>query len=236
MMMERTGLLPELTAAEEKELFELAELLEHPIVLGEVGAQVVDLVEPEKVIREHRQPMRSWTRNFFDNLAAGMCMVNWTTSTPSPGGLCWRNISGTWLGYTGYGAGSPGLEAPQANVNYGIVVGTGVGAEDFDGYAMSSLVAHGTGAGQLFYYAQGRVSRDWVLGTRVWTFTHNRFMNNYSGGDIVVTEIGMMGTLYSSSSQNYGLLSRDLLGASVTVSNLQQLRATYTITMPAMPS
>jgi hypothetical protein len=36
---------------------------------------------------------------------------------------------------------------------HGIMVGTGTGAFDFDNYALGTLIAHGTGAGQLQYGA-----------------------------------------------------------------------------------
>lgn len=112
------------------------------------------------------------------------------------------------------------------NTNYGIVVGTGDDAESFEGYALETLVLHGTTAGKLSYAAQNATSLSYDSGTKTWTATFVRIFNNNSGGAITITETAM----YYARSTDYYMLCRDLLASSVEVANTAQLTVTYTMT------
>ena len=70
-------------------------------------------------------------------------------------------------------------------------------------------------------------------GTKTLTDTMVRFMNNNSGGDITVREVGYIvkmqtGTAYSMS--NF-LFSRDVLTPEVLIPNAGQIRLQYTISL-----
>ena len=70
-------------------------------------------------------------------------------------------------------------------------------------------------------------------GTKTLTDTLVRFMNNNSGGDITVREVGYIvkmqtGTAYSMS--NF-LFSRDILSPEVLIPNAGQIRLQYTISL-----
>jgi hypothetical protein len=118
-------------------------------------------------------------------------------------------------------------------------VGTGTTAESFEHVALVTPVAHGNGAGQLSYTAQSATSVSYNAGTRVWTATYARILNNNSGGSITVAETGIYGVNTSNTgnlsngaaSTNPYMLCRDLLGATVAVANAGQLTVTYTITL-----
>jgi hypothetical protein len=58
--------------------------------------------------------------------------------------------------------------------------------------------------------------------TKTWVATLIRVFNNNSGASIVVAEAGLLGS-------GSTLLSRDVLGSTVTVANGGQLTVTYTI-------
>ncbi|MDY6862919.1 MAG: hypothetical protein SV062_08020 [Thermodesulfobacteriota bacterium] len=117
------------------------------------------------------------------------------------------------------------IEAPATNTDYGVLAGTGTTASTISDYVMETLIAEGAGAGQLNYGATtvGAVNSD---ATSAW-FTVSRELTNNSGGDITVTEIGMvaraMGTPY------YILIARDKLDSSETITNGTSKTITYTI-------
>ena len=114
----------------------------------------------------------------------------------------------------------------------GIVVGTGTGAESFEDYKLGTLIANGSGAGQIAYAAQSATTRAYDAGTKKMTAVGSRVFNNNSGGQISVSEVAWCTDCYSST---YIMLCRDLLASAVAVENAAQLTVTYTIelTFPA---
>lgn len=232
-------LLPELTEAERDELLALAVELEHPLLLGEVSLEVVSLEDTTIKPQVYTQPMRTWNRNYFNILAMHVCSLDYTDDTDfASGHLNYKDYLGTlYDDQTSYCAGATDFRGSQAEVIQGIIVGTGGGAEDFEGYNLTTPVAHGSGAGELFYYAQVNPVWIWNVGPRTWTIILPRYYNNYSGGDIVIDELGIFSLQYATTTSNkYVMVARDLLSSPVTVSHLEQLRAAYTLTTTAMPS
>lgn len=108
---------------------------------------------------------------------------------------------------------------------HGIVVGTGVGAESFDGFALTTRVEHGNGEGQLHHPASPLPAVEWDNDGKVMTATHIRYFNNNSGGSIVITEIG----IYADLNTYKCMITRDLLGASITMVDASQLKVTYEV-------
>jgi hypothetical protein len=110
---------------------------------------------------------------------------------------------------------------------HGIQVGSGSNAYSFEDYALQTLIAHGTGAGQLYYVAQQRTSA-YDVATKKWTILHTRQFNNNSGGDITIRELGLTFQLVMSNSK-YILFSRDLLAEAKVLTNGQSVTYKYTI-------
>jgi hypothetical protein len=119
-----------------------------------------------------------------------------------------------------------GANAPYAYATYGIVVGTGTGAEANDNYALGAQIAHGTGAGQLQYGSQAFTDPAIVAGNVDAILT--RAFTNVSGATITVNEIGLYAQGYDGSVR-YFCAIRDVLSAGVNVLNGQTLTVQYTL-------
>lgn len=96
---------------------------------------------------------------------------------------------------------------------YGLVLGTGNTAVTLNDYALNTLIAHGSGAGQLYYnimsntfYFPFKVVDD----TAQWSIL--RPITNFSDDDIVIKEAGIY---FKSNSQNF-CIERTVLGATYT--------------------
>ncbi len=139
----------------------------------------------------------------------------------------WQIYMSVSVQNTSGGAAAPGqgmaCNGPAGNTSYGPVVGSGTGAFDFDNYALGTLIAHGTGAGQL-QYGLTTFNAPQTSGNDRY-FEIIRTFQNQSGGDITVNEIG----LYGNSGGVYYCLAREVLGSSITVPNGQTLTVTYKI-------
>jgi hypothetical protein len=79
--------------------------------------------------------------------------------------------------------------ADGGSTTEGIVVGTGTGAVSLTDYALGTLIAHGTGAGQLDY--GGIVTSTPVTVGTTRLFKASRSIWNYSGSSISITEMGL---------------------------------------------
>ena len=119
-------------------------------------------------------------------------------------------------------------DAAAADATNGVVVGTGTTAVSISDTALGTIIANGSGAGQLNYLAVtfGAPS---VSGSSC-SFTVQRIANNGSGASITVTEIGIYckaanlgGTVI------YLLTIRDVLASSLAVPNGGAITVTYTI-------
>ena len=113
------------------------------------------------------------------------------------------------------------LAAASAVSAYGLVVGTGTNAVTLTDTKLQTQIAHGNGAGQLFYNA-GSFNAPTTSGAdRYWeavrTFTNN------SGGDITINEVGAY--VYSSNPYYY-CIARDLTGG-VLIANTKIGTLTY---------
>ncbi|MBA7542366.1 hypothetical protein ES705_34687 [subsurface metagenome] len=202
-----------------------------------------------RLILHHRQRSHSWTRNAYNLLfcelagkdgddgtfGAGLLSLKDTSeaikSGSAPACITYatsvlqymKSVDSTTAGYRG-GVG----DATQ-----GIQVGTGTNAESFEDYALQTLIANGTGAGQLSYIASEVHSISYAALTLKNELV--RYFNNNSGGGIGVNEVGLVALGSAGSSQTRFMTTRDKLPATVTVPDTGQLKVTYTIqlTYPA---
>ena len=110
---------------------------------------------------------------------------------------------------------------------YGIQVGTGTGTESINDTAIGTLIAHGTGAGQLQYGAVTFGAPSTTATTT--TFRITRVFTNGSAGAITVQEITLVGRQTGGAPAASFLLVRDLTGA-VSVGVGAQLTVNYNLT------
>jgi hypothetical protein len=165
-------------------------------------------------------PMRkahSWLRNALNQYIYQWCTPNIVTTTWGDGYINQRYASGAYAG----GIGDFDCNGVVANDEHGIILGTGTDTESFDTYIMAGRVLHGTGAGQMSYAAT-TLSVTWNKG--IATATNQRYFNNNSAGNIVVSEICLGG---HRTSGLVFLISRDLLDSAITVTPTSQLSVTY---------
>jgi hypothetical protein len=181
---------------------------------------------------EYNTRAKSWNRNAYNMLFSGMTglLSNSGGTSFGAGKMPLKGENGTtyqgatyvdtiFSAYASSCIGALGVET-------GIVVGTGIGAEDFEGYMLTTKVANGTTSGKLSHTAQNTTTLAYDVGTKKYTATALRIFNNNSGGLITITETGLLWYL-----QSGGLImvDRTLLGVGVAVADTAQLTVTYTI-------
>jgi len=182
-----------------------------------------------------REKCNSWNRNFYNHLAGQMLALSSNTggTTFGNGALPIKDTSNlTWQSSTvcAYATTASTIVGPQG-AYYGIVVGTGTGAESFDGYVLGTPIAHGNAATQLSYTAQTATSGSFDDGTNVWSASLVRVFNNNSGSTIAVSEVGLYRWITPASSERSIMIDRTLLSSAVNVLNGYKLTVTYTITL-----
>jgi hypothetical protein len=120
------------------------------------------------------------------------------------------------------------LYCPNADVTYGIIVGTGSNATSPSDVVLQTPIANGAGAGQLGYGSHSKVTSA-ISGSNV-NFIVSRPFANTSGGSISVTEVGMyVAQVDSAGVVRIFCIVRDLITA-VPVPNNKTLTVQYTFT------
>ena len=223
-----------------QEFCRLGKILKMPTL--EAFLEIMVVMPDGKVVHHHKQRSRSWVRNVYNKLFSELGAVNFTGAYGA-GGLAAKDTGGTvksvscpfgfYYGVSMLTAGE-GYIGPVASNISGIVVGSGVNAESFEDYALQTIIANGTGAGQLSYVLGEPYAVSYDAPTKVMTVVHGRYFNNNSAGVVSVNEVA----LYSKENTGgiwYGCNSRDKLGATVTIPASGQLKVTYTVqlTYPA---
>lgn len=222
-----------------REVKKLGQKLGIPIFEAWLELEVRD--KDGKVIHRHRQRSHSWVRNAYNHLFSQLACVNVDDSTFGAGKLSIKSTAGA-MAYGSYQAlvavynasieaiGS-GYRAAAEDDDLGIIVGTGTTAESFEDYALATLIANGTGSGQLSYVASEAPAITYSDTTLVNTLI--RYLNNNSGGSIGINEAGLVAVLYvqTNSPNPRTLHARDKLTSTVTVPDTGQLKVTYTISL-----
>lgn len=219
-------------------LADLARELKIPYIQAWLELEVRD--GQGKVIYHHRQRSRSWVRNVYNSIISLNGGVNSNDSTFGAGLLSGKTTGGTVV----YGL-SPmavnqtnnmreagyGYIGAAGSVLNGIIAGSGIGAESFEDYKIGTIVAHGTGAGQLSYAQDEAYSYSYNTPSKTLTVTRSRYMNNNSPGNVLVSELALYGFGSASVNLYYFCVSRDKLGETITIPATGQLRVTYTIAL-----
>lgn len=120
--------------------------------------------------------------------------------------------------------------APTTNTAYGILIGTGITPPAIADYCIESLIAHGTGAGQMQY---GGMTYGLPTATAaVSSFTLVRSFSNNSGGAIAVNEASVYARCYNSMHDNslcyfYFMLLRDVIAGGILVLDGETMTLNY---------
>lgn len=236
------------TTAKYQRLEALGKKLGIPLLCGHLDLQIT---QNGKMVTHRKQRSHSWTRNAYNLIFCQLGSSNPTDATFGSGLLSYRKTNGDITRYTGsYGAwvtyidyydpetrenesAGRGSRAAANDAGHGLVVGSSNAAEDFDHYNLQSPISNGLGAGQLSMIAQEVPVLSYDAGTKTITDTLVRFMNNNSGGDITVGEVGYIckmqtGTAYSMS---LFLFSRDVLDPVVLIPDAGQIRIQYQVSL-----
>jgi hypothetical protein len=173
----------------------------------------------------------SWNRNVHNMILTIFSGCTSSGASFAAGNLTGRNTVPSI--FTGSSLFSVSSGYDWSGGSGGIVVGTDNTAFTYQDVNLASEIGSGTGAGQLSYVAMPTLSTpSYNGGTKTWTCTISRIMNNNSGSSITVKEAGLkrMCINYNGSSSLY-LLERSVLSPTVAVANGAQLTVTYEISM-----
>lgn len=181
-----------------------------------------------KIISSYQQRSRTWNRNFWNSILGTITRSDGVVTNFGAGYLSLKNTAAAVpaIGPTGW----LGNNAGQVNTStFGIIVGVGAGAESFEGYVLTTPCANGTGVNQLVYSAHSALVQNYVAGTKTWTVTIKRIMNNNSAADILLTEMAL--GVSSAVNATIAMLNRDLLAETENVPVGTQLTASYDISL-----
>ena len=179
-----------------------------------------------KVIKRRRFRSHSYLRQFIAMIRG---IQFHTHGTSNVGNTTVKDITGTDRGYPAnayiYAAGMP-VNCVAASSEYGLVVGTGTGANSTATYALQSQITHGTGTGQLSYGSHTFEALT-VSGSDVY-FRIIRTYTNYSGAGITVNEVGIYTkALDSGGTARVFCIARDLVSGGILVPNGATLTLRY---------
>lgn len=218
------------------------------IPIPEAFWELVVFDKEGKLVQRHRQRSHSWSRNAYnlllsqmanknlddaDVFGAGLLSIKNTAAAIKDGGFgATVNHSGTNFENVG-----TGYRAAAAGVANGILVGSDNGAWTFEQYVLLDPITEGTGEGQLNAILMAVPTKSYNGGAKTWTITWIRYFNNNTvlETDVLVKEVAIVTYGKVDNANHYFLMSRDVLGTTVTVPSTGQLKVTYTIqlTYPA---
>lgn len=181
-----------------------------------------------EVLSEYTQRSQTWTRNYWNLL---LCFV---TNSPGvatnfgAGYLSFKNTAAAVAAIAGSNWAITSI-GPVNTSTYGIQVGIGGGAENFEGYILGNQCVNGSGSNMLVHAAHSALVQNYDAPSKTWTITVKRLFNNNSGAQIVIAEAAL--TFQLAATGTNIMVNRDLLGATVNVNNGAQLTTTYLITL-----
>jgi len=219
-----------------EELKKLGTELHIPIFEAFLKLEVFD--KNGVLLTSHNQRSHSWVRNGYNFLFCNVAGKQTTDDTYAAGKLSIKDTGGTVRRgnvpspYTTSSAddAGAGLRGAAGSALNGIVVGTGTDAESFEGYVLQTLIASGSGSGELDYSEQKTHAITYTGGTKVLKNDLIRYFNNNSGASIGVNEVGLYYSMYvDGATARYSMQARDKQGATVTIADTGQLKVTYTI-------
>lgn len=225
-----------------QQLRKLGRELEIPTLEAFLTLEVRD--KNGEVIQRHRQRSHSWMRNAYNIIFAIIAAKN-NNGGFGPGGLSLKDTGGAVrTGSQTFDYFQTSVDTVQSVYGYladsgidtfGILVGSGTNAENFEDYFLQTPITEGIGAGQLSHVASSTHSVSYESGTKTLKDEIYRFFNNNSGGDVNVNEVGLVAAGLIAGTNRKILTSRDRLASTITIPNTGQLKVTYTVqlTYPA---
>ncbi len=148
----------------------------------------------------------SWTKQAVQILCAMMKYAN-VSNVKDTGGTN-RTVGAATSNFV--------ADSPLATDTFGIIVGTGTGAESIDDYQLGTKIAHGSSSSQL-WYNQGGYTEPIEYPSNTYSYIFNRMFTNISGGSITINEIAWYAK--ATATPYYFCVIRDLLGSGVSISN-----------------
>jgi hypothetical protein len=197
----------------------------------------IEVKMPDGEITEHRhQRSKSFVRNAYNLFFHTIAGYPMSDGTWGDGYVNMKNTGGSLSSgaYRGFcfstdGNGQGFLSPGSAN-DFGIVVGTGTGAESFDSHALGTKIAVGNGTGQLYTLRSEDPVDSYIGLTKKRTLV--RYFNNNSGAAISLGEIGLIGRVITGGdSSMYALFSRDIISPAVDIYDKAQLKITYVVSL-----
>ena len=191
---------------------------ERPNLVAVVKVTVRD--RDGKVVKSLRFLSRSPTQNLVSVLAIGFTGNN----------LTYVNTSGT--SYT-VGGGQSTKYSLESTYIVEIAVGSGTGTPSGSDYNLFAPITNGTGAGQLQYGSLSFSGTYAVSGSTASFSVAQSFVNN-SGGDVTITEVGIIEYVNlnipngSTTTPGDCLIWHDVLPSPITVGNGQTVTIEYT--------
>lgn len=224
-------------------LRKLAQELHIPMPEAFLTLEVFD--KNGKLLQRHHQRSHSWVRNAYNLMFVQLAGKGLTGDGFGAGKISIKETDASVKDSSGATATHSGTASPDAvgggylehagHVVHGILVGSGVNAENFEDYVLQTPIAEGAGAGQLNHAQSEANVLTWTPATMVLKNELVRYFNNNSGGNVDVNEvcIAARGT-YASSFMEF-ITSRDKTPSTVTVPDTGQLKVTYSVqlTYPA---
>jgi len=183
-----------------------------------------------RILKKVHQRAKSWNRNAYNIIFSVLSGISLRDATFGAGLLSVKEIGGNIdNNQLCYPATSAYIAAGSDNT-VGIVVGTGVGTESFDGFTLGTPIAPGNATGQLYTLPSESNSRSY--GALTMTNTLIRYFNNNSGSIITVGEVGLIAqSIDDSGVRAHFMTCRDKLTPTISVPDTAQLKATYTINL-----
>lgn len=195
-------------------------------------------VEP---LSSYEARAESWVRNAY-NLVVGQLVpvgASAGTNVYGAGGMRAKDFNGVLRGTGGsclWVDNTARYVATAGIWGMGIVVGTGTGAESFESHALDAAVMEGAFALRLNYMASPTPTATYDGGTKKWTATAQRLMNNNSGGAIVIGECAYYVQAYYDATYGTFMFARELVSPTVSVPDTAQLKVTFTTVSMAYPA
>jgi hypothetical protein len=206
------------------------------VIIPECFLEIEVKLPSGKVLSHYKQRSHSWVRNAYNVMISQLGAIDYSDATFGAGLISRKmpnasiNHSTTQLSIeqpidVEAGGGYCGV---SGDPTYGISVGSSVQAESFEDYKLITPITNGVGAGQLSYNAGETPVKSYDVPSKTYSAAHARYMNNNSGGNVLVSEVALIGR---GSGYSPFLTSRDHLAATVTIPSTGQLKVTYTISL-----
>jgi hypothetical protein len=208
-----------------------------PAVFGRWDLSVQDI--SGNVVDHRNFSSQSWTRNYYNERALEFLSIVGTDAGPfGTGAINFMLVDGSLRQVD-----ITGVQGLQSGIltgidGFGILVGSGSKAEDFDDPTFDTQIVHGKAAGELFHYGMGvdasLVNITWDSDNRIFTRTAKRAFLNDSGGSVTVREIGIVPV--SGFANGDFMNNRDVLDSDLAIPDVNILIATYFMESVVFPA